>query len=55
MPSSIHLSAAGADPAVARWVNVPADHRIHAATMLGYAKYAYRAIPPRKTPDIRWQ
>jgi nitroreductase len=47
--------AAGADPAVAALVKLPADHRIHAASMLGYAKYSYPAIPPRNAPNIYWQ
>jgi nitroreductase/NAD-dependent dihydropyrimidine dehydrogenase PreA subunit len=47
--------AVGQQPAVARLVEVPEGHRIHGATMLGYPRYRYSAIPARKALDVRWQ
>jgi nitroreductase len=41
-------------PAVANLAGVPAGRQAHAATMLGNAKHAYAAIPPRKPLEVTW-
>jgi len=41
-------------PAVAKLAGVPEGRQAYAATMLGYAKYSYIAIPPRKVLDVNW-
>ena len=46
--------ALGMSPAVVKLAGVPEGRQVHAATMLGYAKYEYAAIPPRKPLDVTW-
>lgn len=41
-------------PQIAKQAHVPEGRQVHAATMLGFAKFDYRAIPPRKPLDITW-
>ena len=41
-------------PAVVKLAGIPEGRQAHAATMLGYAKHEYAAIPPRKALDVTW-
>jgi nitroreductase len=41
-------------PGVAKLAGIPEGRQAYAATMLGYAKYNYVAIPPRKVLDVNW-
>lgn len=41
-------------PVVVKLAGIPEGRQAHAATMLGYAKYDYIAIPPRKPLDVTW-
>jgi nitroreductase len=41
-------------PAVAQLAGIPNGRPSQAVTMLGYAKYAYVAIPPRKPLQVTW-
>ena len=41
-------------PAVVKLAGISEGRQAHAATMLGYAKHEYAAIPPRKTLDVTW-
>ena len=41
-------------PAVAKLAGIPEGRQAHAATMFGYAKHEYVAIPPRKPLDVTW-
>jgi nitroreductase/Pyruvate/2-oxoacid:ferredoxin oxidoreductase delta subunit len=41
-------------PAVANLAGIPEGRQSHAATMLGYAKHAYPAIPPRNPLEVTW-
>jgi nitroreductase/NAD-dependent dihydropyrimidine dehydrogenase PreA subunit len=46
--------ALGMSPAIVKLAAVPDGRQVHAASMLGYAKHAYAAIPPRKPLDVSW-
>jgi nitroreductase len=41
-------------PALAKLAGIPEGRQAQASTMLGYAKYAYTAIPPRKDLEVNW-
>lgn len=41
-------------PAVAQLAGIPDGRQSQAVTMLGYAKYAYVAIPPREPLQVTW-
>jgi nitroreductase/NAD-dependent dihydropyrimidine dehydrogenase PreA subunit len=47
--------AASRDPRVRAALGLPAGSECHAALMLGYPRYEYRRIPPRKKADITWK
>jgi nitroreductase/NAD-dependent dihydropyrimidine dehydrogenase PreA subunit len=46
--------ALGMSPDVVKLAGIPEGRQAHAATMLGYAKNEYAAIPPRKPLDVTW-
>jgi len=37
-----------------RYLEIPDDHSIYGAMMVGYSKHQYRKVPPRKERQIRW-
>jgi nitroreductase len=41
-------------PGVVKLAGIPEGRQAHAATMLGYAKHEYAAIPPRNPIDVVW-
>ena len=41
-------------PAVVKLAGIPEGRQAHGASMLGYAKYSYIAIPPRKPLQVNW-
>ena len=41
-------------PAVVKLAGIPEGRQAPAATLLGYAKHEYAAIPPRKALDVTW-
>jgi nitroreductase len=41
-------------PAVAKLAGIPEGRQAHGASMLGYAKHSYLAIPPRKPLQVNW-
>ena len=49
------ITAAKHDPAVGAFLDLPQGHKVHAALMLGYAKFRYRRIPTRRAPKIAWK
>lgn len=46
--------ALGMSPAIAKLAGIPDGRQATGATMLGYAKHEYMAIPPRKQLDVTW-
>jgi nitroreductase/NAD-dependent dihydropyrimidine dehydrogenase PreA subunit len=44
---------AASDP-VRQWLQVPKGYTVTAAAMLGYGKYKYQRIPPRKPLSAQW-
>ena len=46
--------ALGFSPAVATLAGIPEGRQSNAATMVGYAKHDYVAIPPRKPLQVNW-
>ena len=41
-------------PGVAKLAGIPEGRQANGATMLGYAKHSYTAIPQRKPLDVTW-
>jgi len=39
---------------IERYLDIPDDHGIYGAIMVGYPKHEYRKIPPRKERQVRW-
>jgi len=39
---------------VRQWLQVPEGYTVTAAAMLGYGKYRYQRIPPRKPLSAQW-
>jgi nitroreductase/NAD-dependent dihydropyrimidine dehydrogenase PreA subunit len=39
---------------IERYLEIPDDHGIYGAMMVGYPKHEYRKIPPRKERQVRW-
>jgi nitroreductase/NAD-dependent dihydropyrimidine dehydrogenase PreA subunit len=39
---------------IERFLEIPDDHSIYGAMMVGYPKHEYRKIPPRKERQVRW-
>ena len=52
--AGLFMGAARDVPAIAEILALPAGHTVHAALMLGYPKYAYHRIPPRRPLKLRW-
>ena len=46
--AGIFMNAVRNDPSVAQAIGLPEGHAVHAALMLGYPKYTYPRIPPRR-------
>ncbi len=44
--------AAAQWPPLAEYLNLPKDHLVHGAVMIGYPQHEYQRIPPRNQPDI---
>ena len=39
---------------IERYLDIPDDHGIYGAMMVGYPKHEYKKIPPRKERQVRW-
>jgi nitroreductase/ferredoxin len=48
------MIAANQSPAISKILNLPEGNVCTGGLMLGYPKFAYHRIPPRKKPDITW-
>ena len=35
-------------------LDIPLNHKVYGALMLGYPAYPFRRLPPRKAPQVRW-
>ncbi len=46
--------ALGMSPAIGKLAGIPEGRQAHGASMLGYAKHRYVAIPPRKSLEVNW-
>ncbi|MDH7500911.1 MAG: nitroreductase family protein, partial [candidate division NC10 bacterium] len=42
-------------PPLAQGIGLPPGHQGFGAMMIGYPKYRYHQIPPRKQPNISWR
>lgn len=49
------MSAAREHQGITDFLNMPEGHRVYAALMLGYPKYTYHSIPPRKELQVEWR
>ncbi len=48
-------AAAAVFPPLQAKLDLPRDHAVYGALMLGYPRYAFRRIPPRNSPKITWK
>lgn len=48
-------AAAAVFPPLQAKLNLPEDHSLYGALMLGYPRYTFKRVPPRKTPQITWR
>lgn len=48
------MRAANVYKPLVEFLDLPRNHKVYAALMLGYPKYKYHRIPPRKPAEIRW-
>jgi nitroreductase/NAD-dependent dihydropyrimidine dehydrogenase PreA subunit len=46
--------AVGGHPALAKAIGLPEGQKVHGALMLGWPKYRYRLVPPRKSAGVTW-
>jgi nitroreductase/NAD-dependent dihydropyrimidine dehydrogenase PreA subunit len=49
------MAAMSLEPKLAQLLSLPEGHQVFAATLLGYPKFTYRAIPERNPLVVRWQ
>ena len=49
------MMAASQSPALRAALDLPADHAVHGALMIGYPMFDYHRIPPRRPADIFWR
>jgi len=49
------MSAANDHQSIYDFLQLPEEHKVYAALMLGYPKVAYRRIPPREELKITWR
>jgi nitroreductase/NAD-dependent dihydropyrimidine dehydrogenase PreA subunit len=52
--AGILMHVAAASEPLRQWLQVPEGYTLSAAVMLGYGKYKYHRIPPRKPLSARW-
>ncbi len=50
----LSLAAHLAKKKIERYLEIPDDYRIYGAIMVGYPKFEYRKIIPRKEREVRW-
>jgi nitroreductase len=48
------MRAANGHKPLRRYLNLPDDHVVCAALMLGYPKFTYHRIPLRRAAKVRW-
>jgi nitroreductase len=48
------MRAANNHPPLRQFLNLPDAHVVCAALMLGYPKFTYQRIPPRRAAKMRW-
>ena len=49
------MLAMSLEPKLVQLIDLPEGHQVFAATLLGYPKYTYYAIPDRNPLHVRWQ
>ncbi|MDK2974925.1 MAG: hypothetical protein PWP08_1296 [Methanofollis sp.] len=52
--AGLFTGAAASYPPLAEALGLPEGHRPFGTLLLGYPKYAYTSVPPRKQPAMRW-
>ncbi|XPV77251.1 MAG: nitroreductase family protein [Desulfovibrio sp.] len=52
--AGILMGIAGNHRAIADALNIPEDHQIYGAMMVGYPKIKYKFIPPRDEAKVEW-
>lgn len=49
------MRAAALNPLIEKHLNIPGEHRLYGALMLGYPRHRYARIPPRKPLIATWR
>ena len=52
--AGLFMMAANEHPPLIKELSLPEDHQVYAALMLGYPKYRYQRIPPRRKLNVQW-
>lgn len=53
--AGVLLAAMPQNPEIVRFLEIPGQHRVYAAMMLGYPKNAYARIPVRNPLNVTWR
>lgn len=52
--AGLFTTAAASHPPLAEALRLPEGHRPLGTLLVGYPRYRYASVPPRKRPDLRW-
>jgi hypothetical protein len=48
------VAASMLDPAIKKMLGIPMSHFLNAAMILGWPRYKYKRIVPRKSVSVKW-
>lgn len=53
--AGILMRAANGHPPLRKALGIPCDHSVYGALMMGFPRYQYHRIPPRKKAHVEWR